>query len=965
MSEIAASRYEIIKKLGAGGGGSVFLAEDMRLAKQVVLKIDKRKITTRTELLRREVDILKDLKHPNIPAVYDFFAENEKVVTVMEYIEGESLDKPLKRGEKFPQAQVLEWGKELLEALCYLHKPVHGTPPRGFVHSDIKPANLMRRTDNTVCLIDFNIALALGETNIIGCSAGYASPEHYGIDFSSDSETVNTEGATDVLGGGENDETEAVSVDRTLTEEEAAVSVKSESSSSARKRIVVPDVRSDIYSTGATLYHLMSGVRPARNATEVVPLSKKEFSPLVVKIITKAMNPNPDLRYQTAEEMLDDLLKIRERDPRVRRLKAVRLAGVGVLSLFLAGGAAAAFIGLKQMETTESWLKLSEYSGNALESGDRKQAVAYALEALPAETGPFTPPYLPEVQKALTDALGVYDLADGFQTFRYARLPSAPLFLKLSPEGKTAACVYSGGTAIIDTETADILKTLETESSALSEVRYVNEEEILYAGSQGISAYSLKDEKTVWTGEMATAIAVSADGTRAAAVYRDEPSAAVYDTADGTKIAGIDFEEQSQSAAVNDSFANPNDNLLSLNADGTLLGVSFSDGSLKVYDLAGEGRDLELFEADSGFTHFEGGFFGKYFAFSGTGDGSSVFAVIDMEELVQTGGFESKSAFHVQADETGIYVQTENLLVQIDPVTGDQTPLVTTPENILSFAGSDSHTVIATEQELQFFDRNASLTESFRKEYGSELLGIAGRMAVVGSRDTPLVQILRYESHPEAEVFSYDPSIPHDEARISADKKTVMLFRYDKFYLFLADGTLISETEIPDAEEVFDQQFVRDGEASRLDVYYNDGNVISYDAADGALLAETMGEKPDSTLFEEFYTDRLRIESPLHGTPAAYDKESGRLIKELAQDAYLTYVTQAGDYVVTQYVTADGEYYGQLLNENCEVLAELPYLSDVMGETLLFDYPTGNLRESRIYNLNELIQTAQNKTGGE
>lgn len=279
MSEIAASRYEIIKKLGAGGGGSVFLAEDMRLAKQVVLKIDKRKITTRTELLRREVDILKDLKHPNIPAVFDFFAENEKVVTVMEYIEGESLDKPLKRGEKFPQAQVLEWGKELLEALCYLHKPVHGTPPRGFVHSDIKPANLMRRTDNTVCLIDFNIALALGETNIIGCSAGYASPEHYGIDFSSDSETVNTEGATDVLGGGENDETEAVSVDRTLTEEEAAVSVKSESSSSARKRIVVPDVRSDIYSTGATLYHLMSGVRPARNATEVVPLSKKEFSP--------------------------------------------------------------------------------------------------------------------------------------------------------------------------------------------------------------------------------------------------------------------------------------------------------------------------------------------------------------------------------------------------------------------------------------------------------------------------------------------------------------------------------------------------------------------------------------------------------------------------------------------------------------------------------------------------------------
>lgn len=115
----------------------------------------------------------------------------------MDYIEGESLDRPLKRGEHFSQPQVIQWAKELLDALEYLHSPTHGDPPQGFVHSDIKPANLMRTPDNHIVLIDFNIALSLGEDAVIGCSAGYASPEHYGLDFSSDSDTVNGESETE------------------------------------------------------------------------------------------------------------------------------------------------------------------------------------------------------------------------------------------------------------------------------------------------------------------------------------------------------------------------------------------------------------------------------------------------------------------------------------------------------------------------------------------------------------------------------------------------------------------------------------------------------------------------------------------------------------------------------------------------------------------------------------------------
>ena len=94
MSEIIASCYEIIRKIGAGGGGTVFLARHLRLGKKVVLKADKRKITTKEELLRREVDVLKELSHTYIPQVYDFFIEGDTGYTVIHYVEGESLDKP-------------------------------------------------------------------------------------------------------------------------------------------------------------------------------------------------------------------------------------------------------------------------------------------------------------------------------------------------------------------------------------------------------------------------------------------------------------------------------------------------------------------------------------------------------------------------------------------------------------------------------------------------------------------------------------------------------------------------------------------------------------------------------------------------------------------------------------------------------------------------------------------------------
>ena len=1008
MSDIIASTYEIKEAIGSGGGGTVFLARHLRLDKDVVLKADKRKITTSPELLRREVNVLKDLRHAHIPQVYDYFVENDTVYTVIDYIKGESLDKPLKRGERFSQAQVIEWAKQLLDALVYLHSPTHGDPPKGYVHSDIKPANLMRLPNGEVCLIDFNIALAIGEENLVGLSAGYASPEHYGLDYSSvglgSSTTASKTQGRSALGTetrskdsssyektqlGEPDDSSADETVRISDEDGPAADAATElapsdrrddatktelspdqkeslpergtnSGTSKRKRII-PDVRSDIYSVGATLYHLLSGVRPAKDALEVVPLSEEEFSPQVVKIITKAMNPNPDLRYQTAAEMLQELRHLHQNDPRVRRLK--RQAGIGstLILLCLVAGVFAAFVGLKRIQTMDSWAKLVEYSKSALADGDITAAVDYALQALPEKKDIFTPPVTGAAQEALANALGIYDLSGGYKAFHTVELPSAPLCVALSPAGSRMACIYAANLVVYDMETCEQVVALPAERSALSEVEFLTDDVIVYAGADGVAAYDLAQGKALWSGDQATAISISADGKRVAAVYRDETHATLYDAGDGSVVATVGFDGRAQSVAVNDIALNPHDNLFELNEDGTMLAVSFSDGSLLILDVRNYDDSLIVFDG-SEFTHFEGGFFGKYLAFSSTGEEQSVFAVIDTEKARQTGGFSSTMPFHVRADGTGIYVSTENILVKIDPESGEQEEVAYTDADITGFCKDGDYTITATvDDAFSFFGVKATFLEKNTEEMGVSFVSLSGPTAVVGSSDTPTIRVLRMDEDPAAHVLSYDPTYAHNEARISADGETVMLYRYDSFRIYDRDGSVVADVELPDASEVYDQQFRRDGQDSWLEVTYYDGLVRNYSAADGSVISESTIAPPDEDLHEQFFTDRLRIEAPLHGAAEAYDIESGKLVAVLEPDAYLTYVTQVGDRIVTEYMTAERERYGLLLNGKCEVLARIPDLCDVLQDgTLLFDDMLGTLRKSRIYSIDELIALAKN-----
>lgn len=940
MSEIIASTFEVINKIGSGGGGVVYLANHLRLNKQVVLKADRRKISTPPELLRREVDVLKDLSHPYIPQVYDFFAEGEVVYTVMDYVDGESLDRPLKRGERFSQPQVIQWAIQLLQALEYLHSPTHGTPPRGYVHSDVKPANLMRRANGDICLIDFNISLALGEDSVIGASAGYASPEHYGLDYSFSGDTATMKQETQTMD------------DRTATMTMPGI-----------RRKIRPDVRSDIYSTGATLYHLLSGRRPAKDALEVAPLSEMEVSPQIARMIAKAMAPNPQDRYQTASEMLWDLEHLRENDIRtIRHKRRVKTTVAALAVMFLLGGLLT-FTGLKQMERAQAAGKaaaemaeqaLSAVSGSesAYRNGDIPGAIRLAMDALTLESSPYEAP----AQKALTDALGVYDLSDGFRPARTLILPSAPLKAVLSPEGSRAAAMVSGKLLVFDTASGEKLAELPAEASALSEAVFAGEDRILYAGEGALRAYDLAAGRELWSGKAATGIALSADGSTAAAVYKDENMAAVYDAATGEVRQAVTFGERRQSVIANDVFADPEDGLFALSSTGRWLAVSFSDGSLEIFDLQDSAGDLSIFDA-SEYTHFEGGFYGPYLAFSAAGPEESVFAVIDAEAQVQTGGFASANPFRVQADEDGILVATENILVRLDPETGEQEELAYTEGDITGFAHHGGYTLTALSDSFGFYDEAAALVE--QRDGLCDFTAIAGETALTADRNTPCLRILQMERHPEAQIFAYDRSYVHDEARISREGN-VLLYRYDGFRLYAPDGGILKEEALPDPEQVYDQQFRREAGGEYLEVIYNNGTSLCYSATDGRLQEERAGTPPDGSLDEEFITDRLRITAPLHGTPKVYDLESGALVRTLEEDDYLAYAAQVDGGIMTEYITARGERYGLLLNEDCETLARLPGLCDVTEDgVLVFDDNRGNLRESRIYSLQELMAFAE------
>ena len=174
------NRYEIIRPLGKGGMGAVYLALDKALDTEVAVKSNINLNETSGRQFLKEAQLLASLRHPNLPRVIDHFIHGETQYLVMDYIPGKDLDQILR--EEGPQAleKVLSWSKQLGSALTYLHNQ---DPP--VIHRDIKPSNVKITPEGDIFLVDFGLAKAsqgsqATATGAIGYTPGYAPPEQYG-----------------------------------------------------------------------------------------------------------------------------------------------------------------------------------------------------------------------------------------------------------------------------------------------------------------------------------------------------------------------------------------------------------------------------------------------------------------------------------------------------------------------------------------------------------------------------------------------------------------------------------------------------------------------------------------------------------------------------------------------------------------------------------------------------------------
>lgn len=358
--------YSDITEIGSGGGGVIFKAYHQRLQKYVVLK----KMRTQVHGIldeRMETDILKNLHHEYLPQVFDFLKIENDVYTVMDFVDGKSFEQLIKEKVLFSNKQILKYTRQLCEVMAYLHKQ---KPP--VLHGDIKPANIMLKPDDNICLIDFNIAGFLSEGTMVtvGYSEGYASPEQCQAVQSLENsafytkQSVRTSEEKTILQqtpmSAKNDATEALTVMSDYLKEDKTTSpVKQRESITLDNSVIKIDLRADVYSIGATMYHLATGVRPSTEPEKNLPIENiaEGYSNGFSVIINKAMEAEPDRRFANAGEMLQALEKIHKYDRKYKILIIKQEIAYFAMVLFIGVSVLMFFLGEQRMKVEQ----LEEY----------------------------------------------------------------------------------------------------------------------------------------------------------------------------------------------------------------------------------------------------------------------------------------------------------------------------------------------------------------------------------------------------------------------------------------------------------------------------------------------------------------------------------------------------------------------------------------------------------------------------
>ncbi|RKM55127.1 serine/threonine protein kinase [Butyrivibrio sp. X503] len=269
IGSIVGGKYKVLNVIGQGGMSTVYLAMNERANKQWAIKEVREDAVTNFQLVKQslitETELLKTLSHPYLPSIVDVIEEDGRFLIVMDYIEGNTLERALDYLGPQPQEYVIEWGIQLCDVLEYLH-----TREPAIIYRDLKPSNIMLRPNGTITLIDFGTAREYkeentGDTSYLG-TRDYAAPEQFG-------------------GMGQT------------------------------------DARTDIYCLGATMYHLVTGHSPSEPPYEFKPIRdwNPSLSPGLEHIIEKCVQSNPEDRYNSCAEVMYDLQNYLELDKGYRK----------------------------------------------------------------------------------------------------------------------------------------------------------------------------------------------------------------------------------------------------------------------------------------------------------------------------------------------------------------------------------------------------------------------------------------------------------------------------------------------------------------------------------------------------------------------------------------------------------------------------------------------------------------------